>query len=169
MSEREKSNLIAWIWLITGVRLVWCPLAGFAIETGTAALLSPRVLLFSGVVGGLTGLFIERMVGRSHRPRGVAMLLMSSRRFRWALVVVAILPLTYVGSFGPVCWIVADQAPGEPSPIWLIYAPLSRASFRSETELVRLAVHWWAGIGIAPGSYALMPLPEGNCAFYSIP
>jgi hypothetical protein len=65
----------------------------------------------------------------------------------WTTVVVILLPLLYVLSFGPACWITSrTERGGALMPV--IYRPITWRL--SGPQPVRDAIHWYASIGAAP-------------------
>ena len=82
----------------------------------------------------------------------------------WATMVV-VMPLLYVASFGPACWLTSQAGdrydPFRPPPrAMAVYTPLARLA-TSKTVPGR-AIILWMRIGLRPGHVAEMPLGERN-------
>lgn len=81
-----------------------------------------------------------------------------NRRERWAkwtLGGLAALPLLYIGSFGPACWLVSrvevfdGELPG-------IYTPVGWLCWKS--PLVKKAMHAWGRLGMSGDQRVMYPL-----------
>ena len=77
----------------------------------------------------------------------------------WFLVLMIGLPLLYVGSFGPACWLTS-QASGwsklQPHPAMIVYFPLGAVASRPETVYGR-SLRWWMTLGVKRGHAAVVP------------
>jgi hypothetical protein len=86
-----------------------------------------------------------------------------NRRERWAkgtLAGVVAMPLLYVASFGPACWMTSRVDPygGPLYPSWMtIYAPLGKLLVESSGPL-----EWWVQLGIPNGHLVLVPVGGGD-------
>jgi hypothetical protein len=85
-----------------------------------------------------------------------------NRRERWAkrtaVGIVVALPVLYVASFGPACWLIADygtRAEALPS----LYLPTGWAIMRSET--IADAAHAYALFGMRPKTVVMIPIEDG--------
>lgn len=82
-----------------------------------------------------------------------------ARTWRFWVVAALLMPLLYVGSFGPACWITARLSSGAripPPPKWmLIYSPLGvicTANSRPSAMLRR-----WASVGAPDDAHVAVP------------
>ena len=78
-----------------------------------------------------------------------------NRRERWAkrtLATVVVLPVLYVLSFGPTCWVYSRVAGEDDAAEWVktdfIYAPLLRV-WRFHNGIFSDAIDWYANVGAA--------------------
>jgi len=91
-----------------------------------------------------------------------------SRRF-W--ITVAMMPVLYVASVGPACWLTAvpiEQVlqSGLPDVEWMrIYTPIGKAAWSSVGYDV---IEWWARFGLTEDEVAVLPMSfrGGAIAFY---
>jgi hypothetical protein len=87
-----------------------------------------------------------------------------SRRF-WIAVVV-LLPVLYVASFGPACWITSQiYIPGEQikiNPGLVIYSPLAQALRSDPESRFSSFLLWWMTLGIPSGRRAIVPLDSSR-------
>ena len=84
-----------------------------------------------------------------------------NRRERWAkwtLATIIAVPLLYVLSFGPWCWI-SSRLSGEPRWIPLAYRPVT--SIAAKASLTRRTLNWYAQI-LAPDGWGLVWMPHGD-------
>ena len=58
------------------------------------------------------------------KRRGPITLFYESRRFRWTIIAVVLIPILYVVSFGPACWL-CNYGRLEARPVWLGYRPVT--------------------------------------------
>ena len=76
----------------------------------------------------------------------------------WVVVVLIGLPVLYVGSFGPACW-VTSQAHGwsrlQPHRAMIVYFPLGALASRSDTVYGR-GLRWWMTFGVKRGRAAVV-------------
>jgi ABC-type Fe3+ transport system permease subunit len=63
---------------------------------------------------------------------------------RWALALVVGLPVLYVASFGPACWIVAHRRQGGEF-VCAFYRPLWTAIFYQD-NVISHSIGWYAGL-----------------------
>ncbi len=84
---------------------------------------------------------------------------------KWALAGAIGLPVLYVASFGPACWMTSQHIDalnrgGPPPPrIMLIYGPFLELA--SEYPLMGAPVYWWGGVGLADDYCAVVPTSAG--------
>ena len=84
------------------------------------------------------------------KRRGPITLLMTSRRFRLAVGVLIAIPVLYVASFGPACWISSRTGTGS-GAVSVVYQPMLRLCMR---DTYFAAASWWyASIGTKDGIY----------------
>ena len=87
----------------------------------------------------------------------------------WAAAVLLGLPVIYVASFGPACWVTGRFNTGA-TALAIVYKPITGGrSWSEETVLTRLT-DWYAGIGAPAGwgwSYSerLYGNPDGTVTF----
>jgi hypothetical protein len=76
----------------------------------------------------------------------------------WILVVLVGLPVLYVGSFGPACWLTS-QVHGwsklQPPRAMLVYFPLGAVASRPDTVYGR-GLRWWMTFGVKRGHAAVV-------------
>src|SRR5262245_54617373 len=76
-----------------------------------------------------------------------------SRRERWAkwtLAAVACLPVLYLASFGPACWVVSRTNRGA-LPLSVLYGPIAQIMWWTDTESVLgSAINRYSKLGAAP-------------------
>ena len=84
-----------------------------------------------------------------------------NRKERWAkrtLAVSLALPVLYVASFGPACWITASVAIKQPVPEWMvIYYPLGIHAARGPKP-TREALLWWMTLFAKRGTNVWVPI-----------
>ena len=73
----------------------------------------------------------------------------------WATVVVVCLPIAYVLSFGPACWLVAKEYLGTDT-IWRMYRPIARLVSDPDDSIAKRAVCQW--VSICRGEFGLAVL-----------
>jgi hypothetical protein len=90
------------------------------------------------------------MNSRPNKRRGSLMWLAGRARRFW--IAIALLPVLYVASFGPACWISSRMNSGN----WMnftalptVYRPLLLPMFYHRR--IAIAVDWYAGLGAASG------------------
>ena len=71
----------------------------------------------------------------------------------WATVVVVAIPLIYVLSFGPACWITSRS---QMERLPMIYLPVGWAGMNGPDGL-RTAICWYACVGMPHGSTVILP------------
>jgi hypothetical protein len=85
-----------------------------------------------------------------------------NRRERWAkrtaVGIVVALPVLYVGSFGPMCWIIAADG-AQSAELPNLYLPITWAMFRS--EMISNALHDYALFGMRPNTRVMIPIENG--------
>jgi hypothetical protein len=90
-----------------------------------------------------------------------------NRHERWAkrtLAVVVALPVLYVASFGPACWLTSQVYIGGEQIMWnralIIYIPLARMIWEKPPEDSRFShlLCWWMTLGVPKGQRAIIPL-----------
>lgn len=91
-----------------------------------------------------------------------------NRRERWAkwtlAAVVFGLPVLYVASFGPACWVAADQ--GQIANVPVVYWPIG-ASVPTERTMWGDFVFWWGRLGIPDGHSVWVPMSsDGTRSFW---
>ena len=91
----------------------------------------------------------------------------------WIAVLLIGLPVLYVASFGPVCWLTADPRPISPlrsstAPRGMIvYYPLGRVAMRGPA-VVMYRLRWWMYLGAKNGFTVSVPTDlDGNCFSFS--
>jgi hypothetical protein len=88
-----------------------------------------------------------------------------NRRERWAkwtLAAVVLLPVLYVASFGPACWI-ASRMNADAILLSAIYSPLVDTYCYTDDELLCGAFEWYSTIGAADGwRWYMTRLGEGD-------
>lgn len=90
------------------------------------------------------------------------------RSWRFWFVTAIALPLLYIASFGPVCWIIAQAGPAYTPHRWtVVYCPLLRLAVRS--ELTGMAVLWWATVGVREGHSVLLIDFDGTSMVLNMP
>ena len=80
-----------------------------------------------------------------------------NRRGRWAkwtLAAVVGLPVLYVASFGPWCWITSRLQPSG-KVVAAIYSPIIRAGYHGPA-IVRESIRWWGSIGMPDGARIIL-------------
>jgi hypothetical protein len=92
-----------------------------------------------------------------------------NRRERWAkwtLAAVVGLPVLYVASFGPACWLTSQVDGGGwmvPNPALRIYWPLGRISRKEHTDSrCGQWLRWWMTVGLTEGRCAVVPTDSGG-------
>jgi hypothetical protein len=81
------------------------------------------------------------------KPRGPLTLLRSSRKFRWLVAIAVSLPVLYVASFGPACW-VTSRCSIDAGWIFVVYRPII---WVAETAPVLDYFAWYSFLGSADG------------------
>ena|SRR5579872_2032831 len=81
----------------------------------------------------------------TRKRRGPITLLCESRRFRWAMTALVVMPVLYVASFGPACWINLRTGGGGRA-IGMFYRPIGWLYLRSGNAVGR-GVGAWAELG----------------------
>ena len=85
------------------------------------------------------------------KRRGPITLFCESRRFRWTIFAAVLMPVLYVLSFGPACWITGQMGiRGDMIP--RLYAP----ALRLLNHGPRGSIQWYAGLA-APQGWILRP------------
>ena len=77
----------------------------------------------------------------------------------WIVALMIGLPILYVASFAPACWLTSQVLVGgepEPNRAMIIYFPLGALAGRPETFCGRW-ICWWMTIGVAKGHTAIVP------------
>jgi hypothetical protein len=68
----------------------------------------------------------------------------------WIVVLLIGLPVLYVASFGPACWLTSREFPGDieaPQPIWMnAFIPVGKLADRGCAPL-----EWYARLGLKKG------------------
>jgi hypothetical protein len=90
------------------------------------------------------------------------------RRAKWTLAVLIGLPVVYVLSFGPVCWITTRPRLRDfpPQVHWAtrIFWPVGRVL--GDESQAMAAIRWWSLLGVPDGYVILVPqTPEGTTRF----
>jgi hypothetical protein len=88
-----------------------------------------------------------------------------NRRERWAkwtLAVVVGMPVLYVASFGPACWLTSQVDVGGwlvPNPALRIYWPLGKLADEEHNSdsRCRQCLRWWMRAGLTDGRCAVAP------------
>ena len=86
----------------------------------------------------------------ARKRRGPITLFCESRRFRLAVIAVALLPVLYVAGFGPACWLASRERMSAPvgRAVCRVYTPLlNLALFGDDNSWSVRALHWWSSIG----------------------
>ena len=82
----------------------------------------------------------------------------------WTVVLLIALPVAYVASFGPACWLTArcglNDNKGPPS-FMRPYAPLGQF-IADERAVTGDVLHWWAGCGVLEGVEVCVPTVQGT-------
>jgi hypothetical protein len=87
----------------------------------------------------------------------------------WIVALLIGLPVMYVASFGPACWLTADPRPIDPlgrrlrpSSGMIIYWPLGRLADRGPI-FVASWLRWWMHVGAKERSTVIVPTDlDGN-------
>ena len=125
------------------------------------------------------------MTPSPNKRRGPITLLMMSRRLRWwTFGVLVALPILYVASFGPACWLTAWTPPYElnpeytgsrwsdmpPPPRWmLIFRPLIDHVLYNRNRSIGNRLYRWAMWGVKPGYALAIPAEsEGASTSFTI-
>lgn len=88
--------------------------------------------------------------------RGPLTLLATSRKARrWAVVATAV-PLLYVASFGPACWITARYVPTR--RLHVAYRPVAYLARAKGERTIRNLVRSYARLGMPTGSTVTLPI-----------
>ena len=91
----------------------------------------------------------------------------NGRRFTIGVAVLAALPLLYVLSFGPACWITAQVDVGGwngavPPRAMIVYWPLGSIASDFDSPVGR-SLRWWMTLGVKQGYSAAAPISrKGN-------
>jgi len=86
----------------------------------------------------------------------------------WIVALLIGLPVMYIVSFGPACWLVAGPAAVDVRPIMNFYRPLgSWARSGDVPEWVSRTLIWWASLGLREGEIATVPMKSGLVRFNS--
>ena len=89
----------------------------------------------------------------------------TGRRLILGLAALAAVPLLYVLTFGPACWLTAQTIVGGevvPSRAMWFYWPLGMVASDMDSVSGRSA-RWWMTIGVRKGQSAVVPTsPNGN-------
>jgi len=103
------------------------------------------------------------MSERSRKRRG-PLLWLGGRSRRFWIVMAVILPVIYVGSFGPACWwtTLSPTGPPRPSEALLFYWPFG-CVFNADCPIIREGMKWWMTLGAPPGRNIYLPTdPAGE-------
>jgi hypothetical protein len=71
----------------------------------------------------------------------------------WILVLLIGLPVLYVASFGPACWLTSQKwgwSQLQPHPAMIVYFPLGAMASRPDTAVGR-GLRWWMMFGTRRG------------------
>jgi hypothetical protein len=87
----------------------------------------------------------------------------------WIVSLLIGLPVLYVASFGPACWIAADPHPighplrsSTPPRLMTVYWPLG--SVAAKRSRLSFWLQWWMYVGAKKGSTVCVPTDTGgNC------
>lgn len=83
------------------------------------------------------------------------------------MAILAAMPLFYVISFGPACWITAQVDVGgwngcDPHRAMIVYWPLGSMASNSDSRLGQ-SLRWWMMLGVKKGYSAAAPVSQkGN-------
>lgn len=87
------------------------------------------------------------------------------RRLTVSLAALAAVPLLYVVTFGPACWLTAQTVVGGevvPSRGMWVYWPLGKVASDIDSVGGRVAI-WWMTLGVRKGQSVVVPTaPNGN-------
>ena len=85
-----------------------------------------------------------------------------TRRTKWAVSALSAIPLCYVLSFGPACWLAEREAiPGWLIPTLPIYEPLVTQAVGNESGFGK-ALNWYTGSGLLHLSHKIEMLDPAN-------
>ena len=89
----------------------------------------------------------------------------TGQRLTIGLAALAVVPLLYVLTFGPACWLTSKRIVGGvvvPSRGMWFYWPLGRVASDMDSAVGRSA-RWWITVGVRKGQSAVVPMsPNGN-------
>ena len=89
------------------------------------------------------------------KRRGPITLLCENRRFRWTIIAAVLVPVLYVGSFGPACWIMSRSTASNDVP--KAYLPMGWLIYNSPKWVENL-LRAYARLGIPEGRAVLVPM-----------
>ena len=89
----------------------------------------------------------------------------------WTTVVLVGVPVLYVASFGPACWITAGNRVGDLPLFMKVYVPFGRImaddAYSNALRFPKTAVRWWACLGVNPDTVVRVPINvEGSCVYF---
>src|SRR5262245_3260594 len=94
------------------------------------------------------------------------------RRLRpWIVAALIGLPVLYVGSFGPACWLSAYPFGGCEGPLsstprkMIVYWPLGR--FADESNAIHRGLQWWATLGMRDNHFIWVPSDQDRQTFHT--
>jgi hypothetical protein len=103
---------------------------------------------------------------RPNKSRGPLLWLAGRSRRFWVGAMV-MMPLLYVGSFGPACWLTAWPNPPyfsfahnvgpQPQRWMMIYFPLGAVIVHAYGTPAARTLNWWATYGMQPGYCGIVP------------
>jgi hypothetical protein len=99
----------------------------------------------------------------ARKRRGPITLFCESRRFRLAVIAVALLPVLYVAGFGPACWLASRERMSAPvgRAVCRVYAPLlSHVLLSDDSSWSVRALYWWSSVGSEGDVYDLSMYSE---------
>ena len=76
---------------------------------------------------------------------------------KWTLAAVVALPVLYVASFGPACWLVSRMEDSD-SELPVVYTPLGWLCWKS--PLVKTVLHAYGRLGISGEQQVMYPVGE---------
>ena len=86
-----------------------------------------------------------------------------NRRERWAkrtaVGLIVGLPLLYVASFGPACWMIAADG-ARPAALPNLYLPISWAM--SQSDAISNTLHSYALFGMRPNTRVMIPINDAS-------
>ena len=98
------------------------------------------------------------------KTRGGPIYWLKRRSRRFWIIVAALLPIFYVASFGPACWLTSQAYIGGEQITWnrglIIYIPLARMILENPPPDSRFGhlLCCWMTLGVPKGQLAIIPL-----------